>query len=325
MNQQKDSLQSLQFNNIEILKNIPLADKNWFRTGGNAQYYCKPTNSSEFKSAINFAKQHNLEIFILGKGANILISDEGFKGLVIHPNMQKISHKTINETIAYVTAEAGTDFSDLIEYCLKNNVTNLEEFSGIPGTVGGSVYINLHYYEFYLADFLVTAQVINKSTGEITTVTPEWFNFGYDKSKLQSKEHYLLSATFQTKIATDLEIAHAYGRRKEIIRHRTNRFPTTHTCGSFFRNFLPEEVASTEKKLIYVAYYLDKIGVKGELTAGDAIVSYQHANMLVNRGKATSTDIITLAQKMQKLVNNEFGIKPEPECQLVGFTSNPLL
>ena len=96
------------------------------------------------------------------------------------------------------------------------------------------------------------------------------------------------------------------------------------TCGSFFRNFSPDEVVHTEKKLIYVAYYLDKVGIKGELSVGDAIVSHQHANMIVNRGKATSTDIITLAQLMQKMVFDRFGIKPQPECQLVGFKENIL-
>jgi len=120
-----------------------------------------------------------------------------------------------------------------------------------------------------------------------------------------------------------LQIAHAQGRRQEIIRHRTRRFPTSGTCGSFFRNFLPEEVVHTDKKLIYVAYYLDKIGVKGELSVGNAIVSYQHANMLINQDNATSSDIIQLAQIMQTKVYKEFGIKPQPECQLIGFKANP--
>jgi UDP-N-acetylmuramate dehydrogenase len=200
----------------------------------------------------------------------------------------------------------------------------LEEFSGIPGTVGGSVYINLHYYDFLLQQFIVHAQVIEVSTGKIITVEPSWFNFGYDQSRLQDKQYYLVDATFKVKVGSDTDIAFAKGRREEIIRHRYKRFPIHKTCGSFFRNFLPEEVANTDKKLIYVAYYLDKVGIKGELSFGDAIVSYQHANMIVNRGKATSTDIIKLAQTMQHMVMQNFGIKPQPECQLIGFKNNPL-
>ena len=131
------------------------------------------------------------------------------------------------------------------------------------------------------------------------------------------KQHYLLDATFKLKRATDIETSFAQGRRIEIIRHRESRYPRKNTCGSFFRNFLDHEVTlmSNGKKMIYVAYYLDKIGVKGQLLVGDAIVSYQHANMLVNQGSATSTDIINLARTMQEMVKKEFGITPQPECQ----------
>ena len=109
-------------------------------------------------------------------------------------------------------------------------------------------------------------------------------------------DYYLVSATFKLKVATELKAAYAHGRSVEIIRHRMQRYPRSHTCGSFFRNFYPEEVTneSAGKKMIYVAYYLDKIGVKGQLAIGDAIVSYQHANMLVKRGAATTSDLVTL-------------------------------
>ncbi|MBP9765322.1 UDP-N-acetylmuramate dehydrogenase [Candidatus Babeliales bacterium] len=309
---------------LSIQTNIPLADKNWFQTGGNARYYCRPKNSTDFAQALDFAQRNKLDIFILGQGANILISDDGFEGLVIHPEITDISIARIDATTAHVTAGAGVTIHDLIVHCLNNQLLGLEEFSGIPGTVGGSVYINLHYYDFLLEQFLVHAHIIDRTTGEISTVEPSWFNFGYDQSKLQDKNYYLVSATFKVRCATELETAFAQGRREEIIRHRHKRFPTQRTCGSFFRNFLPHEVENTEKRLIFVAYYLDKIGVKGELTIGDAVVSHQHANMIVNKGHATSTDIIQLAQKMQQLVMQQFGIKPHAECQLVGFKNDPL-
>lgn len=319
--------QTIEVNNLTQLiieQNIPLSDKNWFKTGGNAKFFCEPSSENQFIQALDFAKKNNLEIFVLGQGANILISDDGFDGLVIRPKITSISIQKQNDQIAYVKAGSGVVFHDLIEYCLNNNALNLEEFSGIPGTVGGSVYINLHYYDFLLEQFIVNAQIIHKETGTIITVDPNWFQFGYDASKLQEKEYYLLSATFRLKTATDLEIAKARGRREEIIRHRQRRFPYVGTCGSFFRNFLPHEVEKTEKKLIYVAYYLDKLGVKGELCVGDAIVSHQHANMIVNRGAATSNDIIKLTQQMQAMVLEHFGIKPQAECQLIGFKNNPL-
>jgi len=309
---------------ITIQENISLADKNWFKTGGKAKFFCEPATSLEFQQALEFANNNKLEIFVLGEGANILISDDGFDGLVIKPQLKNITITEKNDFSAKVEAGAGTRFHDLITFCLNNNLTNLEEFSGIPGNVGGCVYINIHYYEFLLEQFLVEAQVIHYKTGEIITVKPEWFNFGYDQSKLQDKEYFLVSATFNLKIVSDLEASYAKGRHKEIIRHRERRYPTQGTCGSFFRNFFPEEVQNTDKKLIYVAYYLDKIGVKGELSVGDAAVSHQHANMLINKGSATSTDLINLAAQMQNLVYKNFGIKPQAECQLVGFKKDIL-
>jgi UDP-N-acetylmuramate dehydrogenase len=306
-----------------IVRNIPLHDKNWFATGGAAEYYAAPETALEFQEAVRFAQTENKIITVLGQGANCLISDSGIKGLVIQPKLHRItfSHNDL------VTADAGATMHELIEACLNHNLIGLEEFSGIPGTVGGSVFINLHYFEFLLSQFLVSAQVMHKQTGDIMEVDNAWFSFGYNASTLQHAPYYLINATFKLKQADELGIAHARGRAQEIIRHRFARYPSKNTCGSFFRNFLPEEVTleSNDKKMIYVAYYLDKIGVKGCLEVGDAIVSHQHANMIVNRGNATTNDIIRLARTMQTMVKKEFGITPQPECRLLGFDEYPLI
>ena len=311
---------------MNIQHNIPLADKNWFKTGGPAKFYCQPTTIEELHDAVVWARANNQPIFVLGEGANILISDDGFDGLVIHPNLTQIMHTT-SLTSATVTAGAGTNFGKLIDYCLEHCLLGLEEFSGIPGTVGGSVFINIHYFEFLLGNFLTSAKVIDTVTAEILDVDQAWFNFGYNTTTLHDKRYILAQATFRVKPCTPLEAAFAKGRSTEIIRHRNQRYPTSHTCGSFFRNFYEHEVSlvSNGKKMIFVAYYLDKIGVKGQLTQGGAVVSYKHANMLVNQGTATSRDIIELAKKMQQLVFDNFGILPQAECQFIGFKEHPLL
>lgn len=311
-----------------IQENIPLSDKNWFRTGGNAQYFAVPTTSIQFQQAVSFAQHNQLQSFILGHGANVLISDNGFNGLVIQPQLQEITIFDSDEPDSVlVQAGAGTAMPDLINFCLEHAITGLEEFSGIPGTVGGSVYINLHYFQFLLSHFLTHAEVLEKATGIIHTVPLSWFNFGYNCSRLQENTHYLLSATFKLRKASILETAYAKGRQTEIVRHRANRYPKSNTCGSFFRNFHDHEVTliSNGKKMIFAAYYLDKIGIKGVLKHGDAIVSYQHANMIVNQGNATSSDIINLAREMQQRVYDVFGIMLQPECRLIGFNEYPLL
>lgn len=312
---------------LVIQQNVPLKNKTWFNTGGPAAFYCQPSDGLEFQEAIAFAQEHALEIFVLGHGANILISDDGFDGLVIHPNIQTLSLTDYNQNESIVTAGAGVSMEKLITYTLEHNCIGLEDFSGIPGSVGGSVYINLHYFDKLIEQFLVTVELIERTTGTIMTVDKNWFNFGYDQSKLMEHNHYVIAATLRLKKATDLEVAYAKGRSTEIIRHRVSRYPNKNTCGSFFRNFYQDEVTLTvnNKKAIWVAYYLDKIGVKGALKVGDASVSYQHANMLVTGPQATSTDVATLARTMQELVFKEFGIIPQPECILIGFKNNPLL
>lgn len=312
-----------------IQTNVSLKDKNWFHTGGSARFYCEPRTVEEFRAALSFAQKEALEIFVLGQGANILISDDGFDGLVIRPQLLSIEEVAFDnsQNTVFIKAGAGVTMDALIQHCLAHHILGLEEFSGIPGTVGGSVFINLHYFEFLLEQFVVCAEIINKKTGELKVVSQDWFAFGYDQSELQTQDYYLVNATFKLTRCSELEAAYAQGRRTEIIRHRVKRYPSVNTCGSFFRNFHDHEVTlvSNGKKMIYVAYYLDKIGIKGELTVGDATVSYQHANMLVNRGNATSADIINLVRIMQQLVYEKFGVIPQPECQLVGFKEWPLL
>lgn len=313
--------------NFIIQENISLNNKSWFGTGGNAKFFAEPFDDQTFQQSLEFANKNSLDVFVLGEGANILISDDGFDGLVIRPQIKYILITPLSENESLVTAGAGVSFQDLINYCLNNNLIGLEEFSGIPGTVGGSVYINIHYFEFLLNQFLVSAKVVEKATGKLMDVDRAWFNFGYNDSTLQNKEHFLVNATFKLKKVDPLIAAYSKGRSDEIIRHRVKRYPNKGTCGSFFRNFHEHEVSmeSAGKKLIYVAYYLDKVGIKGVLKVGDAIVSYQHANMLVNLGTATSTDIINLARSMQQLVKDQFNITPQPECQLIGFKEYPLI
>lgn len=308
---------------MKIEQNIPLKDKNWFCTGGAAKFYCEPGSEFEFVEAVNFAREKNQDIFVLGLGANVLVSDDGFDGLLIRPVLNQVD--VLNDGL--VRAGAGVKIQDMIDFCLDHKLLGLEEFSGIPGTVGGSVFINIHYLTHFLADFLVEARVVDRLSGKVFDVDKSWFNFGYDESRLFDGNHFLVNATFKLKPGTELEAAYCKGRSDETIRHRNRRYPMSNTCGSFFRNFHENEVPFliNGKKILFIAYYLDKLGIKGELSEGLATVSHQHVNMIVSREGATSLDIINLARKMQKMVQERFGILPVAECQFIGFKRPPLI
>jgi UDP-N-acetylmuramate dehydrogenase len=185
-----------------ITTNVPLANKTWFGTGGTAAFYCEPDDALTFALALQWAQSEKVPVFVLGEGANILISDEGFAGLVLKPALKTITAVQEDDTSAQIRAGSGVSFPDLIIWCLDHGYGGLEEFSGIPGTVGGSVFINIHYFQFLLSHFLVNGTVIDRTTGHILTADNAWFEFGYDTSRLHDHRYFLVDATFTLKKIT---------------------------------------------------------------------------------------------------------------------------
>ena len=298
---------------ITIQQNKPLNDKNWFKTGGPAKYYCEPKNIHEFQEALEYAQTKNVDVFVLGEGAHVLISDNGFNGLVIRPKIKNITHYT-SDNHAYVTASAGNSVHELITYCLNNNISGLEDLSGIPGSIGGALNTNMHYLNCTIGNFVSEITMIEKKSGKIVKTT--W--------PIQNKKKYfILDATFKLKIVSDIKCAYYKGQHDELIRHRNRMYPTSNTCGFFFKNFKKAKLGNN--KMPYIIYYLDKLGLRGNLSFGGATISYKHPNMLINKTNATTTDIINLARKIQKIIYEKFGITPQPECQLIGFKEYPLL
>jgi len=264
---------------------------------------------------------------VLGAGANTLVNENGVQGIVVKPAFNVFEVIEKGEKEIFVRVGAGISVSSLIQRSFEQGAYGLEEFGAIPGSVGGSVYNNLHYFEHSFSDFVVGAQVFEKATGTIIEVDSEWFAFGYDYSTLHAKKHIVISVTFKLHAGDPVAIAYARGRLVEIIRHRLKRYPHSHTCGCFFRNFHENEVELevNNKKMIYVGYYFDQLGLKGTLRIGDAMVSAQHANMIINCGNATTDDILAVARTMQEKVFAAYGIMPQPECELLGFAEYPLL
>ena len=305
--------------NWNMRKDVPLDSLTWFGTGGKAKYLSEPATLEELKNDLAFAAKNGLPFEVLGEGANTLVSDEGYPGMIIHPVNSGLK-LTEREDCFLLEAGAGAKIEDVIDYALERKALGLEEFSGLPGTVGGAAFINAHFFEFFLADFLISAVVVSPS-GETKEVSKDWFEYGYDVSRLHREKWIVWSVVFRLRKGSELEAAFSKGRSFEIIRQRARRYPKERTCGSFFRNFLPEEVCG---KVPSVAFYLDKIGVKGTLSKGQAVVSRKHANMLETREGATSADVIALAREMQKLVYKNFGLVPVPECRFLGFPSFPL-
>jgi UDP-N-acetylmuramate dehydrogenase len=311
-----------------ICESVSLSDKNWFGTGGSAEFFAEPKTIDQMRAAFLWAQTNNKLVTVIGKGANLLIADSGIKGLVIRPSLVDIFVQEESESTVLVTVGAGYDMAELIEWCFAHGFIGLHEFSGIPSSIGGAVYINLHFFQFLIDQSIVSATVMDLH-GNLFYVDRNWFCFAYDYSKLHEKNYYLVNVTFRLQKADQLTVAYQRGRADEIKRYRAHRYPTKNTCGSFFRNFFPSEVSLEigGKKAIWAAYYLDQVGVKGSVSFGGAMVSHQHANMIVTdpSKNPTSQDIIDCAREGQRRVFEKYGILLKPECQLLGFQQNPVM
>ena len=298
---------------MRIERNVKLSPFTHFKIGGKAKFFCEPKTSKDFKKAFQFAKNENLPTFVMGQGANILVSDKGFQGLVVRP---KNNQTTIKKNI--VTAEAGATMEAVIKKSLKTNLIGLEDFSGIPSSIGGALYINLHYFDALIEDFLDSALVFNQKTLKTKVVKKPWFKFSYDDSKLKTDKNFiLLEANFKLKEVSNDKKHEAIGKSKEIIRTRNRRYPNEPSVGSIFQNLSEKDQKKHELPTRSVAYLIDSCGLKG-VKEGDAQVSPKHANMIVNTGKAKSKDVLKLADLIRKKVKRKFGVDLLFEAELVG-------
>jgi UDP-N-acetylmuramate dehydrogenase len=299
---------------MKIQEKVTLKPYTTFKIGGPARFFCEPMNSDEIIKALNFAKENNISAFVLGLGANILVSDNGFQGLVVRQRNETISIKD-----NFIIAQAGAVVESLINTALAENLIGFEDFSGIPSSVGAALYINLHYFDAFIANLVRSALVLNKETLKVQDVDSSWFNFNYDNSRLKTDEdHVLLEAKFELKKVDDYTKHEAIGKSKEIIRTRKYKYPSEPSVGSIFQNLNSEEQKQYGLPTRSVAYLIDVCGLKGT-RVGDALLSHRHANMIVNVGDARAEHVLELAQIIKEKVKERFGADLRFEVQLVGF------
>ena len=285
-------------NNIE--KNKLLSPFTTMQMGGTADYYYKVTDTNDLPELIEYCKRNTLNYIILGGGSNIIFSENGFRGLVIHIQANHFEIKG-NQ----VTAQAGALVSQIIQQTLKNNLSGLEKLTGLPGTIGGAVRGNAGAYGIEISNYLTKAKVYTPEE-EIKNVDKDYFQFGYRHSKIKNNNDIILEVTLELIPKENCE--EEQKAATEIIKSRVGKQPSGKTCGSFFKNPTPATAAGL---------LLDQCGAKS-LQYGDAKVSDLHANWIINAGTATQTELIKLAQEMQEKVQEKFNIELTPEVQLIG-------
>ena len=275
----------------EVEENIPLSKMTTLRIGGVARYVVYPENTLSLQGVMNKLNQNHIPYKVIGKGSNLLCSDEPFDGVIIRLDRYLCNAYFDNE---HLVAEAGCSIIALSYEAMKNELSGLEFASGIPGTVGGVTFMNAGAYKSSMADIIDSVSVYRD--GKIEWIQNADCGFSYRTSIFQKHPDWIILAVKMTLQKGDQkEIRELMDSRRE---RRMNSQPLDkHSAGSIFRN--PEEIPAW--KLIEGA------GFRGK-RIGDAVVSEKHVNFIVNENHASAKDFITLVTDVQKAVKDKYDI-----------------
>jgi UDP-N-acetylmuramate dehydrogenase len=292
---------------LNLKKGEILAPYTTYKIGGAADYFVVVRNSSELINAIKEARKANVPYFVLGTGANILFGDKGYRGLVIK-NEAKGFRFEDNSLIV----ESGAIIADLIQEAAKECLSGLEHFAGIPSTVGGALWQNLHFLSpdrqrtIFIEEILERATIFTEE-GDLIPVDKEFFNFGYDYSILHDRRIFVTEAVFNlTPKATEDILAQA----QKNLEWRSEKQPSLEqypSCGSVFKKI--EGVGAGR--------LIEQVGLKGHKIGGIQS-SQKHANFLVNTGSGTASEVVSLIKLIQEKVKKDTGHKLETEISFVG-------
>ncbi len=285
----------------EVLENVDLKDYNTYKIGGKSKYIVKPYNVEKLINLINYCKENKIKYFILGKGSNVILPDEDYNGVVI----LLVNLKKYNIKDNIVTVESGISLNNFIINLINNNLGGLENLIGIPGTLGGAIVQNAGCYGTNISDYLESVTYLENN--EIKTINKLECKFGYRDSIFKSnKEKIILSATFKLNYKDKSDMLNIV---KENNLKRKNSQPLEYpNAGSVFRN--PEYMAAG--KLI------DDLGLKN-YHVNDAYVSNKHANFIVNKGNASSKDIIDLINYIKLEIKKKYNIELILEQEIIKY------
>jgi len=281
---------------MKYLRNEPLARHTTFKIGGPAKYFCAPKSINELKKSLLFAKENNLKVSIIGSGSNLLISDKGFDGLIINP---KISGIVIKGTD--VLAGSGISIQYLLNILAKKGLSGLEFMTGIPGSVGGSVCMNVGTGKEEIGGKVVRIWAIDQSQ-KAKVKSQNECKFDYRKSIFQNGKFIITKVQFKLKKGRPADIK---AKIKDLWKKRLAKQPyNMPSAGSIFKN----------PKGDFAGRLIEAAGLKG-MRIGDAQVSEKHANFIVNLGKGKADDVLKLIAHIQKKVKKKFDIKLETEVK----------
>jgi UDP-N-acetylmuramate dehydrogenase len=284
-----------------VLKDEPLKNHTYFKIGGPAGIFAVPEDTEDLKTVLKLIKKHGIDYYIIGNGTNLLVSDQGYKGIIV-----KIGDKfnKITKDGNKVTAGAGVLLSSLAKYLAKEGLAGFEFASGIPGYLGGAVPINAGAYGGEMKDVISKVKCMDYE-GNVHEFSNEEMEFSYRHTKISDSEYIVLEAVLELSPGREEDIASVI---KELNEKRISKQPLSMpSAGSTFKR----PVSGYASKLI------EDAGLKGLRYKG-AMVSDKHCGFIVSCDNACCEDVLELMRIVISTVYDKFGIKLEPEIKIIG-------
>ena len=285
-----------------IKQNEPMKKHTSFKIGGSAEILIKVNTVEKLKKVLELCKNEKEPLTIIGNGSNLLVSDEGIKGIVTKLDLKEIEIKEINKHEVEVTVDSGVQLGLLAQKLLKEEIQGFEELSGIPGTIGGAVVMNAGAHGKEIKDILTQVTTIDYN-GKIYIFTNKESEFTYRHSKFSDKKYIILQVKFLLRKGNKKEIR---CKMDEYAKYRKEKQPIEYpNAGSTFKR----------GEDFITAKLIDEVGLKG-YSIGDAQISEKHAGFIINKGNATAQEVLDLVKYTQDKVYEKFGKKIELEIEI---------
>lgn len=286
----------------KVIENEPMYKHTTYKVGGAAKIFVKANDIDSLIQTLNYCRDHDIKHMVIGNGSDLLFSDKEYDGIII--SMKSFDDVKMNGST--IVAQAGVSMIALAYSSAKAGLSGFEFMGGIPGDMGGGIYMNAGAYKYCMADVFVSARVLDDDLN-IITLSKEDMEFSYRHSVLQKHPNWIiLDAAFEMTAKDPGEIRKVLDKRKE---RRMSTQPWNFACaGSVFRN--PEEKPAWR--------YIDEAGLRG-YEIGGAQVSPKHSNFIVNNGYASAKDILDLIKLVEKTVYEKFEVKLHKEVILVNW------
>lgn len=289
-------------NSVKVEKNVKLADYCSFKVGGPADLFITPKNIDSLKKIMPHIYKSDIPYFILGKGSNLIISDKGYRGIIIYTG--QLDNYQIQDKI--ITAETGIELSELAEVAYQNSLSGFEFADGIPGSLGGALYMNAGAYGGEMKDVITRARLINQN-GDIIILNKKELELSYRNSLLQKQKQKLIAVDLSIELKPDQKV-NIKAKMEELHQKRWSKQPMElPSAGSIFKR--PADH--------YTGPLIEEAGLKG-YQLGGAQVSSKHAGFIVNKGDATAEDILNLINKIKDEVYKISGVQLEVEPRFLG-------